>query len=85
VNTQNTVCLTFTSPSENSPQGHIANLVATRAADQAKPLGRPFSDPLTQEERDALRWYLEEYWKWPYGGFLERAKEPPNNRFQEFS
>ena len=33
------------------------------------------NDPLTQQERDDLRWYLEEYWKWPYEGFAQRARE----------
>src|SRR6266699_3186004 len=31
-------------------------------------------NPLTQHERDELRWYLEEYWEWPYEQFLERGR-----------
>jgi hypothetical protein len=33
------------------------------------------SDPLTQQERDELRWYLEEYWHFPYYEFAQRGRE----------
>src|SRR6266568_5991511 len=36
--------------------------------------GDLLNDPLTQQERNDLRWYLEEYWKWPYEGFAQRAR-----------
>ena len=29
----------------------------------------------SKKELEKLRWYLEEYWQWPYEQFLERAKE----------
>jgi hypothetical protein len=32
-------------------------------------------DPLTPQERENLRWYLEEYPEWPYEQFLERGKK----------
>ena len=32
-------------------------------------------DPLPADDRENLRWYLEEYWKWPYEHFLERGKQ----------
>src|SRR6266571_1752900 len=32
------------------------------------------TDPLTEQERKELRWYLEEYPLWPYYEFAERAK-----------
>jgi tetratricopeptide (TPR) repeat protein len=32
-----------------------------------------FSYPLTKNELDDLRWYLEDYWKWPFGGFAQRG------------
>jgi tetratricopeptide (TPR) repeat protein len=32
------------------------------------------TDPLTEQERADLRWYLEEYWKWPFEGFAEHAR-----------
>ena len=37
--------------------------------------GDLLKDPLTQQERNDLRWYLEEYWKWPFEGFAQHAKE----------
>ncbi len=32
-----------------------------------------FLNPLTKNERNDLRWYLEEYWKWPFEGFAQRG------------
>ena len=29
----------------------------------------PFSNPLTEKELEELRWYLEDYWRWPVGFF----------------
>src|SRR5260370_18282354 len=29
----------------------------------------------TKEERALLQWYLEEYWQWPFEGFLERGRQ----------
>jgi hypothetical protein len=37
--------------------------------------GDLLTDPLTQPEREELRWYLEEYWKWPYEGFAQRGQQ----------
>ena len=37
--------------------------------------GDLLTDPLTPQEREALRWYLEEYWQWPFEGFAERGKQ----------
>ncbi len=37
--------------------------------------GELLFDPLRRQDRDNLRWYLEEYWKWPYEGFRERGKQ----------
>jgi tetratricopeptide (TPR) repeat protein len=31
--------------------------------------------PLKEGEENSLRWYLEEYWKWPYEQFRERGEE----------
>lgn len=33
----------------------------------------PLVDPLTDEERKELDWYLEEFWKWPFEGFADRG------------
>jgi tetratricopeptide (TPR) repeat protein len=35
--------------------------------------GGMFSSPLTKQERDDLRWYLEDYWRWPFAGFALRG------------
>src|SRR5437868_4605237 len=32
------------------------------------------SDPLEKQERADLRWYLEEYWQWPYAEFAKRGQ-----------
>jgi hypothetical protein len=32
-------------------------------------------DPLNPKEREDLRWYLEEYWKWPYEAFAVRGQQ----------
>src|SRR5260221_4078942 len=37
--------------------------------------GDLLKDPLKEGEGERLRWYLEEYWKWPYEQFRERGKE----------
>src|SRR2546426_11927959 len=37
--------------------------------------GDTFSYPLTKKEREELRWYLEEYWQWPFEGFAQRGKQ----------
>jgi len=40
--------------------------------------GNFFANPLMDEEREVLRWYLETYWKWPYEGFATRGKPSRN-------
>ena len=35
----------------------------------------PFADPLSPEDREELRWYLEEYLDFPYGGERDRAQQ----------
>src|SRR5436853_5545467 len=37
--------------------------------------GKLLGDLLTQQEQDDLRWYLEEYWKWPYLEFATRGRQ----------
>ncbi len=36
--------------------------------------GDLLTDPLTKQDREELRWYLEEYWQWPYEQFLTHGK-----------
>ncbi|HEX6275781.1 MAG TPA: hypothetical protein VFZ53_22220, partial [Polyangiaceae bacterium] len=35
---------------------------------------RPFTSPLRMEHLHELRWYLERYAAWPYGGFRDEAR-----------
>ncbi len=37
--------------------------------------GELLLDPLTQQERDDLRWYLEQYPLWPYAEFVTRGQQ----------
>src|SRR5712691_5729388 len=61
------------------PQGSPPEVIASIAL-QCDPLGFSHTgdllqDPLNQKERDDLRWYLEEYWKWPYLEFASRGRQ----------
>src|SRR5947209_11147853 len=67
--------ITLTSPPLGSPLEVIASislhcdiLGLTCASDLLK-------NPLTRQEYNDLRWYLEEYWKWPYEQFAKRANQ----------
>jgi tetratricopeptide (TPR) repeat protein len=40
--------------------------------------GDLLTDPLTKQDREELRWYLEEYWQWPFEGFAQRGKQIEN-------
>ena len=42
--------------------------------------GDLLKDPLASQEREDLRWYLEEYWQWPFEGFAERGKRVEGGR-----
>src|SRR5450759_165351 len=68
--------ITLTVPPQGSPPDAIASI----ALNCDEPLNLSYSGdlltgPLTEKERVDLRWYLEEYWKWPYEGFAKRGKE----------
>src|SRR6266699_4723968 len=69
------LAITLTPPLNDAQPDVIAGI----SLNSAQPLGLnhsgdPLHDPLTQQERDDLRWYLEQYWKWPYEGFAQRAR-----------
>jgi tetratricopeptide (TPR) repeat protein len=53
-----------------------ADIIATAAlqCDGLEPVVLPLADPLRNDERAELRWYLEQYWLWPYEGFAERGR-----------
>src|SRR5262249_44046315 len=65
--------ITLTAPPEGTAPQTIA-LFSLRYADLDPTPPAPLANPLTDVERADLRWYLEEYWKWPYEGFRERAE-----------
>src|SRR2546421_179729 len=69
------LAITLTPP----PNDAQPDVIASISLNFAQPLGLNHSgdllhDPLTQKERDDLHWYLEEYWKWPFEGFAQRAR-----------
>ena len=67
--------ITLTSPGKGKKQSKaIANIELNCSTLGLRHSGDQLKDPLTQQERDDLHWYLEEYWKWPYEGFAQRAK-----------
>src|SRR4249920_1371268 len=69
------LAITLTPPGKGKKQlKAIANVALNCAALGMSHAGDELKDPLTQQERNDLRWYLEQYWKWPYEGFAQRAK-----------
>lgn len=67
--------VTLTSPPSEAPVGVIASSTLRCELLGLSHEGDLLTDPLTQQERRDLRWYLEEYWLWPYEGFAQRGKE----------
>ncbi len=66
--------ITLTPPPAGSPPEAIASMQL-----RCDTLGLSHTDdlllnPLTPTERAELRWYLEEYWEWPYEQFLEHGR-----------
>ena len=66
--------IVFTKPPLNSSPEVLADVALRCEALNLEHTGDLFTDTLTQDERDDLFWYLEEYWKWPYMEFAERGK-----------
>src|SRR5579859_5492972 len=67
------LAITLTPPGE-AQAGAIATIALNCAVLGLNHAGDLLQDPLTQQERADLRWYLEEYWKWPFEGFAQRAR-----------
>ena len=67
--------ITLTPPPAGSPSEAIASITLRCDPQGLTHTGDLLTDPLTQKERDDLRWYLEEYWQWPYEQFLTRGKQ----------
>ncbi|MDQ3702006.1 MAG: CHAT domain-containing protein, partial [Chloroflexota bacterium] len=68
------LCVTLTALPPDAPAGTIATIGL-----RCDVLGTSYSgdllvDPLTAAEREDLRWYLEEYWQYPFDGFAERGR-----------
>src|SRR2546421_6947852 len=66
--------ITLTPPPAGSPSEVIASIALRYEKLGLNHTGDLLTDPLTQQERDELQWYLEEYWKWPYEGFAQRGR-----------
>jgi hypothetical protein len=67
--------ITLTQPPSGSPPEVLAGVTVACDILGLRHTGDMLIDPLTQREREDLRWYLEEYWKWPYLGFAARGKQ----------
>jgi len=65
----------LTPPSEGSLPDTIASITLRCDALGLSHFGDLLLDPLTPQEHEDLRWYLEEYWKWPFEGFATRGKQ----------
>jgi hypothetical protein len=62
------------SPS-GSPSDALATITMRYDSQGLFHTGDILTNPLSSEEEENLRWYLEEYWKWPFEQFRERAEE----------
>ncbi len=67
--------ITLTLPPQGSPPEITASITLHCDALGFVHIGDLLHDPLTQQDRDDLHWYLEEYWKWPYLEFATRGKQ----------
>jgi tetratricopeptide (TPR) repeat protein len=65
----------FTPPPAGAGPDVLASITLLYDAAGLSHSGDPLRDPLTKQEREDLQWYLEEYWQWPYDGFLSRGKQ----------
>ncbi len=65
----------LTSPPQGSPPEITASITLRCGALGFDHTGGLLHDPLTQQDRNDLQWYLEEYWKWPYLEFATRGKQ----------
>ncbi|MFL5704999.1 MAG: CHAT domain-containing protein, partial [Ktedonobacteraceae bacterium] len=62
-------------PPKDAPLKALATITLNCDPLRLSHAGDLLLDPLTEQERNDLRWYLEEYWMWPYEGFAERGKK----------
>jgi hypothetical protein len=66
--------IVFTQPPPNSSPEILAHVALQCDILGLSHTGEIFTDPLTKAEWGDLRWYLEEYWLWPYLEFAERGR-----------
>lgn len=69
------LCVELTAPVENLPPEVVVAIALRYAQLDLSHASDPLRDPLTPRERRDLRWYLEEYWMWPYEGFAQCGAE----------
>ncbi len=65
--------ITLTPPPAGSPPDAIARIGPGCPRLGSSHEGDLLRDPLAPDERAELRWYLETYWRWPFGEFAERG------------
>lgn len=66
--------VTLTPPPAEAGPAVLASITLRYDALGLSHFGDLLTDPLSKQEREDLQWYLEEYWQWPYEGFLSRGK-----------
>ncbi|HEY6286835.1 MAG TPA: CHAT domain-containing protein, partial [Ktedonobacteraceae bacterium] len=69
------LAITLTPPPGGSPPEVIASTALRSDPQGLTYSGDLLTEPLTQREREEFRWYLEEYWQWPYEQFAQRGKQ----------
>ena len=69
------LAITLTPPGKGKKQlKAIASITLNFDAQGMHHSGTLLNELLTEQERKDLRWYLEEYWKWPFEGFAQHAR-----------
>jgi predicted ATPase len=69
-----TLSIMLSPPPAGSPPETLASMALQLDAFGLSHSGDLLHAPLEEGEQEDLRWYLEEYWKWPYEQFRERAE-----------
>src|SRR5258708_9608299 len=67
--------IVLTPPPADAPPEMLASVSLQLDIFGLSHAGDLLKDPLEKGEEERLRWYLEEYWKWPYEQFRERGEE----------
>src|SRR5260370_15508381 len=67
--------IVLTPPPADAPPEMLASVSLQLDIFGLSHAGDLLKDPLKKGEEERLRWYMEEYWKWPYEQFRERGEE----------